>query len=456
MASNSSSRRIQGIFVACLVLLGACTGVGSTLLALRWQADRSDRTAFTLLNQNAQLFSQGLLNRKRTLEILRDTLEKGSRLSEQERREIVQSASGRLPHLEANGWINSSKEFAGWTSPGALSSQEMDRLTQEALRRSGWRRWLGLTPSFTWPREGGRFLWVFAQPLDMPGARGLVSASDVDGLFADLTRVGSQPSPALRVTQNGQTIYRSKDWRETGPGQESPAVLERTIRLDGTTWLLEAQTKTAVWAPPGGTGWIFLAVALLIMLALCGMVWAAGRLRHLATTDELTSLNNRRFFLERWQEEVERAKRYRRDLSCLIIDVNGFKRINDRSGHLIGDAVLRQAAEGLRRQLRRTDVLARFGGDEFIVALPETGLDQALRVAEKIRSIDFNDPPAASSRDRVGPVMLSAGAAQLQGNEPPLDVIERADQDLYASRRGAPQVSKILDWMPEESRSAAP
>jgi diguanylate cyclase (GGDEF)-like protein len=169
----------------------------------------------------------------------------------------------------------------------------------------------------------------------------------------------------------------------------------------------------------------------------------------MASTDELTTLHNRRFFLERWNEEVARAKRYRRNLSCLVIDVNGFKQINDQTGHLMGDLVLRQVSSGLRKQLRKTDLLARFGGDEFVVALPETEMAQASRVAKKLRGLDFNREETLA-RDRVGPVSLSVGVAQLQENDSPLAVIERADQDLYASRRGT-QVSKVMEWAPAES-----
>lgn len=453
MAPNSSSKRIQGTFVACLVLLGACGGVGGTLLLMRWQSDRADRVAPALLDQSTQLFSQGLLSRKRNLEILRDSLENAPRLSERERLDIVEGASARIPHLTVNGLADNQGNFTGWTAPGALPAGEAERMTQEALHRSRWKRFFGGSSTLVLPRKE-RVLLVFVQPLRVPApAQTLVSAVDLNGLLSNLMQSGLRRSLPVRVTAGDRLLYRSHDWMASQPEQGASSMLQRTVRFDGIGWLIEIQTRGAPGLPSVWLNGLLLAVGLLTGLALFGMTWTTGRLRHLATTDELTALNNRRFFLERWKEEVERAQRYGRELSCLIIDINGFKRINDRAGHLIGDQILRQAASILRQQLRQSDVLARFGGDEFIAALPETGLDRASVVAEKLRGLEIEG--LETWRDRVGPVKLSVGAAQLQEKDSPLDAIERADQDLYASRRGE-HISKVLEWVPMEYRSSLP
>jgi len=165
------------------------------------------------------------------------------------------------------------------------------------------------------------------------------------------------------------------------------------------------------------------------------MVWAAERLRQLAITDELTGLYNRRFFMERWSAEVERARRYGRSLSCLILDINGFKQVNDLLGHRMGDQVLRQVAEEMRRSLRQSDLLARFGGDEFIVALPETDLDQAQAVVSKLQGIAIPGPWIDDAQ--IGPIRLSVGVSQMQKEERADAVIQRADLNLYESRRFA-------------------
>jgi diguanylate cyclase (GGDEF)-like protein len=162
---------------------------------------------------------------------------------------------------------------------------------------------------------------------------------------------------------------------------------------------------------------------------------AMERLRGLATTDELTGLSNRRAFLERWQFEYERAVRYGRPLECLVIDVDGFKSINDTAGHPMGDAVLTQVAQELQASLRQSDVLARFGGDEFIVALPETSVAQAVLVAEKLRKLHLRGP--WERFPGLGPVRLSVGLSHLQPHLTAEQVIQQADADMYASRREA-------------------
>lgn len=104
-----------------------------------------------------------------------------------------------------------------------------------------------------------------------------------------------------------------------------------------------------------------------------------------ALTDILTDLPNRRHLDRRIQEEMERASRYGHTFALLMIDLDGFKGINDTFGHPIGDSVLKQVAVSLRRTLRASDFLARYGGDEFSIILPEAGLERALHVAEKLR-----------------------------------------------------------------------
>ena len=109
------------------------------------------------------------------------------------------------------------------------------------------------------------------------------------------------------------------------------------------------------------------------------------RLQELALTDDLTGLHNKRRLLMQLDFEIARARRYGGDLSCLMIDINGFKQVNDRYGHLAGDAVLSQMGAILRRYCRSTDFVARYGGDEFMVILPHTNSLGALHAAEKLR-----------------------------------------------------------------------
>ncbi len=109
------------------------------------------------------------------------------------------------------------------------------------------------------------------------------------------------------------------------------------------------------------------------------------RVRQLGLTDPLTQVNNRRYFDQRLGEEAARVQRHQHPLSCMFLDVDHFKRINDTHGHQAGDRVLQQVAKLIGKQLRHSDILSRYGGEEFVVLLPNTPLDDGREIAERIR-----------------------------------------------------------------------
>lgn len=158
----------------------------------------------------------------------------------------------------------------------------------------------------------------------------------------------------------------------------------------------------------------------------------------LATRDSLTGLHNRRHFLAAAGNEVQRARRHELPLSVLMLDLDHFKQINDRHGHLAGDQVLRQAAEILRREIRTIDLSARYGGEEFVLLPAQTPADGALVLADRIRSAIQREVFRAA--ESVIPVTASIGVAGLSqvGPEPDdailLSLIDRADQALYHAK----------------------
>ncbi len=109
------------------------------------------------------------------------------------------------------------------------------------------------------------------------------------------------------------------------------------------------------------------------------------KIEELSRTDELTSLYNRRYFFELAEGHLELAKRHETDLSVAIMDLDHFKRVNDRFGHQTGDAVLKKVAEVVNGLIRASDVLARYGGEEFVLLMPQTGVSGALKLTERIR-----------------------------------------------------------------------
>jgi diguanylate cyclase (GGDEF)-like protein len=165
------------------------------------------------------------------------------------------------------------------------------------------------------------------------------------------------------------------------------------------------------------------------------------RLKHIGLTDPLTGVNNRRYIEQRMQEEVARSQRDRSALSCLFIDIDHFKRVNDQFGHQSGDDVLREVAARIKKELRLSDALGRFGGEEFVVLLTHATRDDAARIAERIRAgICSRGVMIEGSRDPLR-ISASIGAAALSPPErsrPAAEVkqamLKAADQALYQAK----------------------
>jgi diguanylate cyclase (GGDEF)-like protein len=159
---------------------------------------------------------------------------------------------------------------------------------------------------------------------------------------------------------------------------------------------------------------------------------ALGRIRELAIRDELTGLFNRRHILELLHTERSRADRTSQPWCLCMIDVDHFKAINDCHGHGVGDEVLRSLALIIRDGLRDCDHVARWGGEEFLVLLPNTGLDEAVLVVERIRQALLRTGVSRTVDDLR--VTLSAGVSQVLAEESLPQSIDRADQALYQAK----------------------
>ena len=160
-------------------------------------------------------------------------------------------------------------------------------------------------------------------------------------------------------------------------------------------------------------------------------------------TDALTGLFNRRHFMEQLAREHGRYARYRRPLSCMMVDLDYFKRINDEHGHAVGDIVLKETSKRLGLALRTTDMIARLGGEEFGALLPDTDIEGAQRVAERCRELVGATPVDIAGRPSV-PVTASFGVAMLDTHTMPQpeDLLRAADAALYSSKgRGRNRVS---------------
>ena len=151
--------------------------------------------------------------------------------------------------------------------------------------------------------------------------------------------------------------------------------------------------------------------------------------RQLADLDALTGLHNRRYFHETLAREVARAHRYSRSLALVVFDLDDFKAINDRIGHLAGDAVLAEASDRVRDVVRSADVACRVGGDEFAVILPESSVTDADQLYKRLEH-------AVSARPvgQAGRLHLSAGVTELRPDDDAVSFFERADEALYRAK----------------------
>lgn len=164
------------------------------------------------------------------------------------------------------------------------------------------------------------------------------------------------------------------------------------------------------------------------------------RLKRVGLTDPLTGINNRRFFDQRFDEEISRCKRMPSPLTCLLLDIDYFKKINDTYGHPTGDRVLIDIANIIKSQLRDTDVLARYGGEEFSVLLTNTSTIDALDIAERIRlhvaehNFDDTNNTQLQVTLSIGMTVLSEQAYQHENGVVCHHLIEQADQALYQAK----------------------
>ena len=224
----------------------------------------------------------------------------------------------------------------------------------------------------------------------------------------------------------------------TDPPPDSSAVfpLVRNRQLIGTLNIGSSQAERFIT----GSATDFLE-RLAAVLAVCfENALNHERIKLLGLIDPLTGIHNRRYFDERLIEETSRALRLERPLGCLFLDIDHFKQFNDRFGHAIGDQVLREVARTIKSQMRASDVLARFGGEEFAVLLIQMDRDEAMEIAERIRAA-VAARPLQAGEGTAETVTVSIGCAVLEGmpetaagEDASHNLLNLADQALYRAK----------------------
>lgn len=201
----------------------------------------------------------------------------------------------------------------------------------------------------------------------------------------------------------------------------------------------------------------YVGLSTLIAFALFGLLLGqqADRLIEVSMKDSLTGLHNRRALFERLKQELTRAVRYQEPVSLLLIDVDGLKALNDRGGHRAGDAALGLVVAAVRAGSRASDLPARWGGDEFALVAPSTGVEAAAALAERIRALVAGQPALEGSAR----VTISIGVSTVEAGSLAPDVdgfVRQADAALYDAKRSGRNRVVASTWTgraePETSR----
>jgi diguanylate cyclase (GGDEF)-like protein len=252
------------------------------------------------------------------------------------------------------------------------------------------------------------------------------------GLTVEEAERAAHETPSNTNLRSMEVVYRYR-LDEVGESSNLPrAALVVPLRTaDGTIGSLSAVTRSSPHSFPEET-----VDALEALAARAGPALLNARrfveANRLAELDSLTGLSNQRVFHEALAREVARSRRYGRRLSLVVLDLDDFKRINDRIGHLAGDAVLAEVASRLRSVVRSTDIACRIGGDEFAVILPESTHADADNLAARIERAVGSEPIA-----KLGKLKISAGVAELSPEDTAADLFERADEELYRAKAAA-------------------
>jgi diguanylate cyclase (GGDEF)-like protein len=172
--------------------------------------------------------------------------------------------------------------------------------------------------------------------------------------------------------------------------------------------------------------------------------------RELADIDALTGLHNRRYFHETLEREVSRARRYRRPLSLVVLDLDDFKAVNDRIGHLAGDDVLAEIGQRIRAVVRTADVACRIGGEEFAVLLPESELAHAEQLYDRLAGA-----VAARPVGEAGDLSISGGITHLHPDDSPTTFFERGDEALYEAKAAGKARAHVING-PAEADTGEP
>lgn len=484
MSRNSFSEIFSQYYVVYLVILvGILAGGGTYWYQSQIQRERLVLRFQELTDSPIQIVRQTFHDELDLLDEVRDSLELVSENNDEARveRYITRSLEGRNPRFMVlvdfpkNSWKRKtgrqfslttegdSIDFTSYTYPREASDQFDQSILRKKVVRKALARTLketddqiAIPAQLVDERYGSSVFIVFqsVETLEMtfgeftesPASPGFIMAvfdlnsllqEALDPLEADLKR-----NFQLKLTDfTRRAGSSSRPLLETETGQRLPdeslryattiAFANREFRLELTPteyFLKRYENNTAILSTT-----LITVVFLLIGGYLFQQTKHNRRIKRMAENDELTGLYARRFFMDAFQKEINRAKRYDHSLSLVIIDIDFFKDVNDEHGHQVGDEVLEKLGDIIRDKTRESDVAARYGGEEFAVLLPETNLSSAQTLAERINRSVSNQPFETSAGELAITVSIGVSALKHASDETD-DVLRRADEALYESK----------------------
>lgn len=281
-----------------------------------------------------------------------------------------------------------------------------------------------------------------AVKLELSGEPNDEIIKDVDSIIADFyvnkIQFKGNKEDFLKILGN-----LSKDWtslkeliysyRQDPSSQNGTALMEGSERIwkKSCDMVLSAQLVSQSKVKYFSILYLMLLVNLLLILLIIALTkgYVQNKLEDAVSHDALTKIFNRRFFDEQLISQIKKTQRYEQDLSLIIFDIDNFKSVNDIWGHNMGDFVLLEMCKIIKKNIRRSDIFARIGGEEFAIIAPGTDIQNANILAEKVRELVENHDFKPAGR-----ITISLGAVQHKKGDTPETIYKRADKALYTAK----------------------